>query len=88
MSVSGTGKLRLRIVVPITEWSDRFRRYSWMIRIEPDPTNGLSKRSAADAFQVRSLAVERFRERLGVLPETTLDEIAAAVALCVGFKSR
>ena len=56
-----------------------------MIHIPPNETNGLDKESAADAFQVKSLSRNRFVHKIGVLDEPKLDEIAAAVALCIGF---
>jgi mRNA interferase MazF len=88
LSVDTIGRLQLRIVAPITEWSARFRSYSWMVRLDPDPQSGLTKSSAADAFQVRSLATERLIQRLGNLPTSTVDDIADAVALCVGCHLR
>ncbi|BAC90413.1 gsr2472 [Gloeobacter violaceus PCC 7421] len=45
--------------------------------------NGLDNESAVDALQVRSLALERFRKKLGKLPAKTMEEIAAAVAAAI-----
>ena len=56
-----------------------------MTLLEPNTTNGLIKPSAADAFQVCSLALERFRGHLGLLAEEQIAEIAEAVALVVGY---
>ncbi|MFZ1635770.1 MAG: type II toxin-antitoxin system PemK/MazF family toxin, partial [Chitinophagales bacterium] len=53
------GKLPLKIIVPITDWKERYGIAPWMIKIEPNTTNGLSKTSAADCFQIRSLSQER-----------------------------
>lgn len=50
------GILPLKVIVPITEWKDRYAVAPWMTRLEPDTENGLDKPSAADAFQVRSVA--------------------------------
>jgi len=86
VSDDGIGRLRLRIVIPITDWDDRFGAYPWMVSLDPHVENGLSKRSAADAFQVRSISLARLRECIGVLPAATLDALADAVALCVGFR--
>jgi mRNA interferase MazF len=58
-----------------------------MVEIDPDAQNGLSKRSAADAFQVRSISLTRLRLRMGVLPAAMLDALADAVALCVGYRA-
>ncbi|MEA3397678.1 MAG: type II toxin-antitoxin system PemK/MazF family toxin [Chloroflexota bacterium] len=74
------GILPLKVIVPVTEWKDRYAVAPWMVRLEPDAENGLNKSSAADAFQVRSVAQERFVRRLGKLPDATLREITSALA--------
>jgi mRNA interferase MazF len=65
VSDNAVGILPLKVIVPITDWKDRYAIAPWMVRLEPDRTNGLSKPSAADAFQVRSVAQQRFTQRLG-----------------------
>jgi mRNA-degrading endonuclease toxin of MazEF toxin-antitoxin module len=52
--------------------------------IRSDPTNGLTKDSGADAFQVKSISETRFLDRLGELTPGQLDDIANAIAICVG----
>ena len=69
------GKLPLKIIVPITDWKDRYNVAPWMIRIEPNIKNGLTKDSSADCFQVRSVSQERFVKRLGNVSEIIVDEI-------------
>jgi mRNA interferase MazF len=80
------GILPLRVIVPITEWRDRYAVAAWMVRLDPTPENGLDKPSAADAFQVRSVAQQRLVRRLGNLSESTMEEItrALAVVLVIG----
>lgn len=85
MTASGIGKMRLHIVVPITGWQPQFARYSWMVKLAPESTNGLSKESAADAFQIKSVSVDRFQSKVGHLSEQVTQSIAVAVALCVGY---
>lgn len=75
------GILPLRVIVPITEWKDRYAVAPWMVRLEPDAENGLTKTSAADTFQVRSVARERFVRRIGRLSDDAMQEIAQALAL-------
>jgi mRNA interferase MazF len=78
------GRLPLRIVVPITDWKPAYAGYPWFVRLVPSSTDGLAKESGADAFQVKSLSEKRFVRRRGTLAAAQLDDIAAAVALCVG----
>ena len=79
------GVLRLRLVVPITGWQEAFAARPWMIEIAPTPGNGLSKQSAADAFQVKSLSTRRFVRRIGRAADEQLGAIAEAIAHLVGF---
>ena len=69
------GKLPLKIIVPVTDWKDRYEIASWMVQIVPNSLNGLSKDSAADYFQIRSLSQDRFVKRLGIISGYELDEI-------------
>ena len=74
------GILPLKVIVPVTDWKDRYAVAPWMVRLDPDPGNGLTKTSAADAFQVRSVAQQRFVQRLGSLPDNQLRQITTALA--------
>jgi mRNA interferase MazF len=74
------GILPLKVIVPITDWKDRYAVAPWMVRLDPDRNNGLTKPSAADAFQVRSVAQQRFARRLGNISGDQLREITAALA--------
>lgn len=84
ISENAIGRLRLKIVVPITEWKPRYVSFPWFIRLVPTRSNGLTKESGADAFQVKSLSETRFLDRLGELTPAELDDIANAIAICVG----
>ncbi len=86
MSADGVGKLPLRIVVPCTDWKPRYEDYPWFVHLPAQAANGLRKDSGADAFQVRSLSLERFARRAGRLYGGTIGEIAAAIALCVDYE--
>lgn len=74
------GALPLKIIVPITDWKVHYAVAAWMVRVDPDSANGLSKTSAADAFQVRSVSQQRFVKQIGQLSATLMDEIATALA--------
>jgi len=87
MTVAAAGRMQLQIVVPVTAWRPQFARYFWMVNLMPNDQNGLAKESAADAFQVKSLSTNRFQEKLGSVTADNLDEISAAIALCVGYRS-
>ena len=75
------GILPLRVIVPITDWKDHYKEVVWMTKIEPNNENGLTKESAADAFQVRSVSQERFVKRLGTVSDKQMNEISEALAI-------
>jgi len=73
------GILPLKVIVPLTEWKDRYASASWMVRIDPDEQNGLSKSSAADGLQVRSVSHQRLVKRMGTLAPLKIAQIVQAV---------
>lgn len=84
---NNAGRMPLRLIVPLTGWSEVYNNYFWMARIEPTPVSGLTKRSAADAFQTRGASLDRFSNRFGTLSEETLAQIAKALALTVEYQA-
>jgi mRNA interferase MazF len=78
------GVLPLRVIVPLTNWQDRYAIAAWMVRIDPEKSNGLVKPSAADAFQIRSVAQERLVNCIGRVSERNLAEILKAIRVVIG----
>lgn len=79
------GILPLKVIVPITDWKDHYSEAPWMVPIDPDSGNGLEKLSAADAFQVRSVAQERFVRLLGKVSEKTEQNITVALSIVLSI---
>lgn len=79
------GVLRLKVVVPITGWNDAFANVPWMVKIEPTAENGLSKPSAADAFQVRSISQERLIKQVGTVSEEVMQKLGHALAVVLNI---
>ena len=73
------GILPLKIIVPFTDWKDRYETAVWMVRIDPESNNGLSKPSALDGLQIRSVSQQRLVRRLGVLTPVQIAQIVQAV---------
>ena len=84
MNIAQVGRLPLFIVVPITNWREDYENFVWFTPLAPHLSNGLEKISGADAFQVKSVSEARFISRIGALTAEQIEEIAYAVALCVG----
>jgi mRNA interferase MazF len=84
ISLDTIGRLPLRMVVPVTDWNPTYAALPWFVELPASPTNGLTKDSGADAFQTKSVSERRFVRLLGNISSLQLDEIANAIALCVG----
>jgi mRNA interferase MazF len=78
------GKLNLRVIVPITNWHNDFLDSPWIVCLSPSASNGLTKVSAADTFQVKSASTLRFIRRLGELSVTELKEVSEALLVVLG----
>lgn len=75
------GILPLRVIVPLTDWKDRYGVAPWMVRINARPENGLEKDSAADCFQARSLSISRLVRKLGSLTVDEMTQIQDGIAV-------
>ncbi len=86
MNISDAGRLRLRLVVPITTGNSNFLKHFWMVGIRANSNNGLDHDSYADTFQLKSVSLDRFVGKRGdIVSLHVLKEVMAAIALCVGF---
>jgi mRNA interferase MazF len=88
VSEDAIGVLPLKVVVPITDWKDRYAVAPWMVRLDPDGENKLDKTSAADCFQVRSVSQERFVRQVGSLPRLRMVDIESALTRVLGIAAR
>jgi mRNA interferase MazF len=77
------GSLRLKIVVPITDALKNPK--SWLIGISPTSSNGLTKESMADCFQVKSISEERFVRKIGELSPEEFDSVKLGLILVLGL---
>lgn len=85
ISDDAIGNLPLKVIVPITDWKDHYEQASWMVRIDPETANGLSKTSAADTFQVRCVSTNRFRQKLGELSSDIILDVEDALVVVLGI---
>ncbi len=80
------GKLPLKVIVPLTDWKEKFSIADWMVKIVSDEKNGLKKTSSADCFQVRSLSEERFVRKVGKVSSEDMSKIELALAKVLKIK--
>lgn len=85
VSSDAIGILPLRVVVPLTDWKDHYSQAAWMVKINPNANNGLSKDSAADTFQIRSVSTNRFIRKMGVIEYEQLNQIVRSIVLVVEY---
>lgn len=86
VSDDALGILPLKVIVPITDWKPRYSTADWMVRLDPDQTNHLSKPSAADCFQVRSLSDLRMVRKIGEVDTLKMAEIEDALGKVLNIK--
>jgi len=79
------GILPLKVIIPITEWKDKYKVAPWMVKLIPDSQNGLQKNSAADAFQVRSVSQSRFIRKLGNMSAENMQDIGKALSVVLNL---
>lgn len=65
----------LRVVVPITDWNERYNNADWMVKIVCNSLNNLSKDSSADCFQVKSVSTTGFNSKIGEIDEEVYQKI-------------
>ena len=80
------GKLPLKLIVPITDWKDYFNLNLWHIYLEPNSDNQLTKSSAADILQLRSVDTKRFTRKFGIVSSAILQEILMAIAAVIEYE--
>ena len=80
------GRLPLKIIVPVTDWKERYSIAPWMVKLIPNNQNKLSKESSADCFQIRSIAEERCVKKLGQIDADELEKIRKALATVLNIE--
>jgi mRNA interferase MazF len=80
------GVLPLKVIVPITDWKESFSIRPWMVKIEPNNENGLTKLSGADTFQIRSVAESRLVRKVGSISDEDLVLIEKALTIVLKLR--
>jgi len=85
VSRDALARLPLKIIVPLTEWKEEFARAPWHVLVEATSQNGLSKKTSADTYQVRSISEERLITPLGELSSQVMEEIDEGLVLSLAL---
>ena len=85
VSRDALARLPLKIIVPLTEWKEAFKDAPWHVLVEPTSENGLSKKSSADTYQIRSISEKRLVNRLGEVSDQVIEQIEKGLALSLAL---
>ena len=85
MSDNRLGKLPLKIIIPITGWKEHYSIAPWMVKIEPNKDNGLTKISSLDCFQIRSVSQNRLMEKIGIITSDEIDKVQDGILNILGI---
>jgi mRNA interferase MazF len=85
VSSDAVGRLRVKLVAPLTDWKTHYATNLWHVRIDPDSHNGLTKTSAVDTLQIRGIDRQRFIHKLGKVSSTSLEEIVLSIAAVIEY---
>ena len=80
------GKLRLKLIAPLTNWRSVFKDNLWHVRIEPNKENGLNKISAIDVLQLRGVDLNRMINKIGRITATQMEEVVTTIALVIEYR--
>ena len=86
ISTDYLGILPLKLIVPITGWQETFNSQIWKIKLTPDKKNKLTKSSALDCYQIRTIDTKRFLNKIGEVNNNILEEVTAAIAILIEHK--
>lgn len=87
ISDNSIGKLPLKVIVPITDWKDKYDIAPWITKLEPSSQNNLNKISAIDCFQIRCVSENRFVKKIGIIDLETLESIKISISLVIGIQA-
>jgi mRNA interferase MazF len=86
VSTNDAGALPLKVVAPFTGWKPHYADVPWMVSVLPTAQNGLEKHSVCDAFQIRSVSVDRFVRKLGTLEPKSMQAISLSLVDVLGIE--
>jgi mRNA interferase MazF len=80
------GGLPLKVIAPLTDLKGRYRDVPWMLCLVPDSSNGLTKSSSIDLFQVRCLSEARLVHKIGAITTKEHALVQKALKLVFGME--
>lgn len=75
----------MKVIVPVTDWKERYAVRPWIARLEPSIENSLAKVSGVDTFQIRSVSEIRLVRKLGQLSDSEMQLVSQALAVVLNY---
>lgn len=85
VSNDDVGVLPLKIVVPLIGYKEHHNK-SWLVKIEPSNTTGLSKDSTADPMHIRSVSHDRILKKIGCIDDTEYLKLKNAMKIVLDLQ--
>jgi len=87
ISANDHARMPLRIIAPFTDWKEAYAQHYTKVYFAATAANGLTKESAADAFQIKCFSVERFLHGrpLGRLTVQEIEDVCIAIRIAIGM---
>jgi mRNA interferase MazF len=85
VSNDDVGVLPLKIVVPLIGYKEHHNK-SWLVKIEPTNSTGLSKDSTADPMHIRSISHDRVLKKIGTIDNNTYLKLKEAIKLVLDLQ--
>lgn len=85
VSADDIGILPLKVIAPITDYKPHYEDVPWMVDLNPNALNKLSKRSVVDVFQLRSISNERMIKKIGTLTQEEFLKVVEAIKVVFGI---
>ena len=73
--------LKLAIVVPVTGWNELWEDNPFFVPLESKPSNGLTKKSVVDCFQIRAISHNRIANKIGEISADEIGFVKKSIAL-------
>ncbi len=86
LSISDVESIPTRYVVPIRHFEEKFRNIYYFYELTPDKKNNLEKNSFVDCNQAKSVSIQRFKHKIGIISKSEINEIVNTIGLIIGYQ--
>jgi mRNA interferase MazF len=85
VSNDDVGILPLKVIIPLIGHKEIHNNKSWLVPIEPNSINGLTKTSTADTLNIRSVSDGRIIKKIGTIDNDTYKSLIEAMKIVLNI---